>query len=249
MTICREDSFLLLLSVILRYMENNDILINKYFMTFCHEVKRNFGYATNGVNSFALSFPSAGKVKEAIESGYQITDNYGAHFTTEIEDYYIDGSIEKVYVVDNFALEDRATGDISYTSSTTSTNTTKYNIAARQTLYFTCKYYGSGVPVFDDIFVHATKIESYVNFSSTSVAFFQHGIIAQLFLNSAYPDIYNIQTVRTPVNNKSYYVYANESNYYKVYGAGQYASIMSVRTANKNEFELRIDILSILDGV
>lgn len=76
-----------------------------------------------------------------------------------------------------------------------------------------------------------------------------HLIIAQLFLNSAYPDIYNIQTVRTPINNKSYYVYANESNYYKVYGAGLYASIMSVRTANNNEFELQIDILSILDGV
>lgn len=165
------------------------------------------------------------------------------------EDYYSDGSIEKEYVVDNFALEDRATGDISYTSSTTSYNTTKYNIAARQTLYFTCKYYGSGVPVYDDIFVHATKVESYVNFSSTSVAFFQHGIIAQLFMNSAYPDIYNIETVGTPVNNKSYYVYANESNYYKLYGAGQYASIMSVRTANNNEFELQIDVLSILDGL
>ena len=166
------------------------------------------------------------------------------------EDYYSDGSIEKDYVVDNFALEDRATGDISYASSTTSTNTTKYNIAARQTLYFTCKYYASGVPnVYTDILVHATKVESYVNFSSTSVAFFQHGIIAQLFLNSAYPEIYNIQTVSTPVNNKSYYVYANESNYYKVYGAGQYASIMSVRTANNNEFELQIDILSISDGV
>ena len=38
--------FFVILSVILRYMENNDILINKYFMTFCHEVKRNFGYAT-----------------------------------------------------------------------------------------------------------------------------------------------------------------------------------------------------------
>ena len=83
----------------------------------------------------------------------------------------------------------------------------------------------------------------------TSVAFFQHGIIAQLFIDSAYHDIYNIQTVGTPVNNKSYYVYANESNYYKLYGAGQYASIMSVRTANKNEFELQIDILSILDGI
>lgn len=40
----------------------------------------------DGVNSFALYFPSAGKVKEALESGYQITDNYGAHFTSEIED-------------------------------------------------------------------------------------------------------------------------------------------------------------------
>lgn len=40
----------------------------------------------DGVNSFALYFPSSGRAKEAIESGYQVTDNYGSHFATEIED-------------------------------------------------------------------------------------------------------------------------------------------------------------------
>ncbi|WP_167956976.1 hypothetical protein [Anaerosporobacter faecicola] len=167
------------------------------------------------------------------------------------ESYYSDGSIEKAYVVDNFALENKVTGSISYSSSTTSTNTTKYSIAARQTLYFTCKYYESGVVgVYNDILVHATKVESYVNFSSTAVAYFKHGIIATAFLNtSVYPEVYNIQTVGAPVNNKSYYVYANESNYYKSDSNGMYSSIMNVRTSNNNEFELQIDILSIVDGI
>ncbi|WMJ85991.1 hypothetical protein [Anaerocolumna sp. MB42-C2] len=163
------------------------------------------------------------------------------------ENTYSDGSIEKEYVIDNMALENTVTGDvITYVDSSLYKSLSQYNVVAVQTVYYTLKYYESGVPgLYNDILVRAKKEQSYVNYSTTPVAYIKHGIIASLM---GYPFMDTTVTNGTPGNGKKYTTSAKNSSYYKDDSTGNYCTSLYVRTGDNDSFELTVDLLEVLDG-
>lgn len=218
----------------------------------CIETKT-YDYVTDNEGLLKLAIKQADDSKnmgksyaQAINNDNTLYSNNGILATQLIrEDVFSDGSVERDYVANNMAVQDKITGDTyTYVSTNLPRSLTQYNVIANQTIYFTFRYTENGSPVYTEARVHCTREESYVN-SFTQVARITHGIRATL-LNFTPEDDRTVNGA--PVNNQIYTTYATNSTYYRDDTTGDYFTFLNVLTADNKSFELDFSLLSTLDS-
>ncbi|GEM_PF-3128670 len=188
-----------------------------------------------------------GSCESQISDDLSDTGNNGIMAKQLIEERaYSDGTLEKDYVVNNLALEDKTTGEVyTYANGSLYRSISYYNVVAVQTVNFTVQYTETGVPnVYSEIRIRVNNEESYVNYTTTGVAYITHGIKADLLL---FPYMLAYTTNVGPGNGTVYTVYATNNTYYRD-NSGTYETFLNVQTTNNNYFELHIDLLILLHG-